>query len=76
VLKDYYDKVQSWLQYNRQQTVIQKDGSSFQGLPCGLDVLVVGRFKLSEIGNMDQTLLAFDFLSSRTYDSKGVKTIF
>jgi hypothetical protein len=39
-------------------------------------VLVVGRFKLSKIANMDQTPLAFDFLGSRTYNSKGTKTIF
>ena len=37
---------------------------------------IIGRFKLSEIANMDQTPLPFDFLGSRTYDSKGSKTIF
>ena len=74
--KDYYLKIQSWLQFNQQQTVIQKDGSSIQGLPCRPDVLVVRRFKLSEIANMDQTPLAFDFLGSRTYNSKGAKTVF
>jgi hypothetical protein len=45
------------------------------GLPRGEDVPVVGRFKLSEIGNMDQTPLAFEFLNSKTYDCKGKKTI-
>lgn len=38
-------------------------------------MLVVGRFKLLEIGNMDQTPLAFDFLSARTYNEKGAKTV-
>jgi hypothetical protein len=37
---------------------------------------IVGRFKLSKIANIDQTPLPFDFLSSRTYDLKGLKTIF
>jgi hypothetical protein len=74
--ENYRNKVQSWLQYNRRQTVIRKDGTSLVGLPCESDVPVVGRFKLSEIGNMDQTPLAFDFLGSRTYNTKGAKTVF
>ena len=36
---------------------------------------IVGRFKLSEIANMDQTPLAFDFMSARTYDKKRSKTV-
>jgi hypothetical protein len=36
---------------------------------------MVGWFKLSEIANMDQTPLAFDFMSTRTYDKKGAKTV-
>jgi hypothetical protein len=76
VLEDYRNKVQSWLQYNRRQTIIRTDGTSLVGLDCELNVPVVGRFKLSEMGNMDQTPLAFDFMGSRTYESKGVKTVF
>jgi hypothetical protein len=45
-------------------------------LPRGPSVPVVGRFKLSEIANMDQTPLAFDFIGSRTYKSTGTKTVF
>jgi hypothetical protein len=63
----------SWLQFNRRQTVLLED--SIRGLPWGPDVPLVGRFKLSEIGNMDQTPLAFDFISSKTYDNKGERTI-
>ena len=33
-------------------------------------------FKLSEIANIDQTPIAFKFLNSRTYNTKGIKTIF
>ena len=33
-------------------------------------------FELSEIANMDQTPIAFEFLNSRTYDTKGVRTVF
>jgi hypothetical protein len=62
-----------WLQFSRQQTVIEL--FSEIGLPCGIDVPLVWRFKLSEILNIDQTPLAFDFLSTKTYHSKGAKTI-
>jgi transposase-like protein len=33
-------------------------------------------FELSEITNMDQTPISFEFLSNKTYDTKGVKTVF
>ena len=33
-------------------------------------------FELSEIANIDQILIAFEFLNSRTYDTKGIRTIF
>ena len=45
------------------------------GIPHGLDIPTVGRFKLSEIANMDQTPIAFEFFSSCTYDYKGVKIV-
>jgi hypothetical protein len=39
------------------------------------EVPIVGRFKLSQIANMDQTPIVFEFLSGRTYDFKGASTI-
>ena len=33
-------------------------------------------FELSEIANMDQTPIAFEFLDSRTYDTTGIRTVF
>jgi hypothetical protein len=76
VLEDYRNKVQSWLQYNRRQTVIRTDGTLLVGLDRGPNVLVVRQFKLSEVANIDQTPLAFDFMGSKTYESKGAKTVF
>jgi hypothetical protein len=32
-------------------------------------------FKLSEISNMDQTPISFEFLDSRTYESSGAHTV-
>jgi hypothetical protein len=33
-------------------------------------------FELSEIANMDQTPISFEFLDNKTYDTKGVRTVF
>jgi hypothetical protein len=44
-------------------------------LPKGEDVPLVGRFKLSEIANMDQTPITFEFLLGKTCDFKGAKTV-
>jgi hypothetical protein len=65
--------VQSWLQFNRRNTVIRPDSDC--GIPRGLDVKTVGRFKLSEIANMDQTPLPFEFNDGKTYAKKGSKTV-
>ena len=35
----------------------------------------IRHFKLSEIANIDQTPIAFKFLSGKTYDFKGSKTV-
>lgn len=69
----FREKIQAWLQFNRRQTIVLDD--SFRGFPKGEDIPLVGRFKLSEIANMDQTPIAFEFLSGKTYDFKGAKTI-
>jgi hypothetical protein len=33
-------------------------------------------FELLEIANIDQTLISFEFLDNKTYNTKGVKTVF
>jgi hypothetical protein len=71
--EDFREKILAWLRFNRRQTVINP--SSDCGVPRDISVPVVGRFKLSEIANMDQTPIAFEFLQGCTYDTKGVKTV-
>jgi hypothetical protein len=44
-------------------------------IPRDPDVPVIGRIKLSEIANMDQSPLPFEFLKGRTYAKKGEKTV-
>jgi hypothetical protein len=53
--------------------VIVKD--SICGILRGPSIQVVGRFKLSEIGNMDQSPLAFEFLKGQTYEKRGERTV-
>ena len=54
-------------------TIIEE--KSIVGILRGLDVPVVGRIKLSEICNIDQSLLPFEYLKGRTYAKRGDRTV-
>jgi hypothetical protein len=66
--------LRNWIQYNRRMLTII-EGKSIVGIPRGPDVPVVGRIKLSEICNMDQSPLPFEYLKGRTYAKKGDRTV-
>ncbi len=51
------------------------EGTSIVGIPRGPEVPVVGRIKLSEICNMDQSSMLFEYLKGRTYAKKGDRTV-
>jgi hypothetical protein len=53
--------------------IIRED--SVVGIPRDLNVLVISRIKLSEIANMDQSPLLFEFLKGYIYAKKGEKTV-
>jgi hypothetical protein len=52
-----------------------RKGSLIIDIPRGPNVPIIGRIKLSEIYNIDQSPLLFKFLKGRTYAKKGEKTI-
>jgi hypothetical protein len=66
--------LQNWIQYNRRMLTIIK-GRSIVGIPRGPNVPIVGRIKLSEICNTDQSPLPFEHLKGRTYAKKGDRTV-
>jgi hypothetical protein len=72
-LEDFREKIEAWLQFNYQNTIINLNSNC--GIVRSLAIPLVGRFKLLEIGNIDQTPIAFEFLSSHTYELKGAKTV-
>lgn len=49
--------------------------NSVTGILRDPSVPIVGRFKLSEIANIDQSPLPFEHLKGRTYEKKGNKTV-
>ena len=53
--------------------VVRED--SVISIPRDLNIPVIGRIKLSEIANMDQLPLLFEFLKGRTYVKRGEKTV-
>ena len=71
--EDFRDKIITWLQFNYCNTIKNIDSNC--GLPCSINISLVGQFKLSEIVNIDQTFINFEFLSGQIYDFKSTKTI-
>lgn len=63
---DAREKIIAWLQFNRRAAAL-KSGESIEH--------DVGRFKLCNIANMDQTPLEFDFPSRSTYTLQGSNDI-
>ena len=51
------------------------EGKSIVGIPRSPDMPVVGRIKLSEICNIDQSPLLFEYLKGYIYAKKGDKTV-
>ena len=73
--EDVYTPIINWLRYNRRNSQLRTlqlspDISSVQD-----QFATVGRYALSNICNMDQTPLPFEYLDGRTYDIKGNKTV-
>jgi len=53
--------------------IVRED--SVIGIPRDPNIPVIGRIKLSEIANMDQSPLLFEFLKGRIYTKRGEKTV-
>jgi len=51
------------------------EGKSIISIPRGPEVPIVGRIKLSETCNMDQSPLPFEYLKGRMYAKRGDKTV-
>ncbi|ESZ89915.1 hypothetical protein SBOR_9699 [Sclerotinia borealis F-4128] len=69
--------IQRWYQFNRRNTIQNDDSDAGNPLNESINNPRIERFLLSNIANMDQTPLAFEFGSTgRTYDHKGNNTVF
>jgi len=68
---DYIDTIISWMRFNRRNSQQQNEN----GIPESDEEAEVGRYRLSNICNMDQTPLPFEYLSGRRYHQQGDKTI-
>jgi len=62
---DLFNTLANFARFNRRNSQIQ-DGD----IPA-----TIGRYRLRNICNMDQTPLPFEFLSGQTYNTKGEKTV-
>ena len=57
-------------------TVITEGSDCRILLVCDFSVFVIGRFKLSEIANIDQSLLLFEYQRGWTYVKSSEKTVY
>lgn len=66
---DYHMLLINWLRFNRRvsqpQNFFEKSGL----------ISDIGRYLLSNIANLDETPIPFEYLDGRTYDTIGLKTI-
>lgn len=62
---DYQNPIVDWARYNRRNSQLRP----------GDDPEAVGRYRLSNICNMDQTPLPFEFLTGQTYNTVGESTV-
>lgn len=70
---DYRQLVINWLRFNRRNSQLQISSPSnwMETVLCR----AIGRYDSSNICNLDETPLPFEYLSGRTYHSIGAKTI-
>jgi len=68
---DYIDALVNWMKFNRRNSQLRPESPSAPSDTPG----EVGRYRLGNICNMDQTPLPFEYLSCRTYNQQDEKTI-
>jgi len=68
---DFADAIVDWMRFNRRNSQLRGDNEMRLGdLPAE-----VGRYRLQNICNMDQTPVHFEYLDGQTYNTLGAKTI-
>jgi hypothetical protein len=68
---DYTNAIINWMRYNRRNSQLRPDND----LGLGDHPADVGRYRLQNICNMDQTPLPFEYLDGKTYNQAGDSTI-
>lgn len=79
--EDYCQMIHNWLQFNRrnsQSYILRRAIGSLPNPGSWLETILnhtVGRYDLSNICDLDETPLPFEYLNGQTYDPVGCKTI-
>lgn len=67
--EEFQIHILSWLRFNRRNSLPRNS------LEKAHLISDVGRFRLGQICNMDETPIPFEYLNGRTYEMKGAKTV-
>jgi len=70
---DFSDTILNWMRFNRRNS--QPRGEKERELTRSNSGTRVGRYRLQNVCNMDQTPVPYEFIGGHTYDIKGEKTI-
>ena len=68
---DFADAFWNWVRFNQWNSQLRPEEEQESGDQSAL----IGRYRLSNISNMDQTPLLFEYLEGQTYNKIGEKTI-
>jgi len=68
---DYLATIIGWMRFNQRNSQQREANEIFQSD----EEAEIGRYRLSNICNMDQTPIPFEYLDGRTYNQQGDKTI-
>lgn len=68
---DFASAILHWMQFNRRNSQLRGDNE----MGLGDSPATIGRYRLQNICNMDQTPLPFEYLEGQTYSPIGAKTI-
>ncbi|RPA92399.1 hypothetical protein L873DRAFT_1710114, partial [Choiromyces venosus 120613-1] len=68
---DFGDTILNWMQFNWHNS--QPQPANENGV--GDEFATIGRYQLSNICNMDEIPVPYEFIEGRTYNTKGEKTI-
>jgi len=72
---DFAEGILTWLKFNRRNCQLREEDRGEEAGGDHTGELMIGRYRLQNICNMDQTPVPYEYLEGRTYNLIGEKTV-